>query len=338
MADFTGKLEKKVKQQLDSQRVGFLLGAGSSYLGGDGYPLASGLWDVICAGIPAAQRSDMQQKLDDGANGIEHALDLLDNGGVSETPHRHSVTKAISEHFVTLTPSLEMHSEFLTHLSRKNEPMIPIFSLNYDPLIERSAEYEKIHLIDGFLGAEKAYFDPSVFQKKIGLTHKSYRSSVVRWDTGIIHLFKLHGSIGWYECATNGIRRCGFNGDIPSDSKRLMIPPQHRKATETMTLPYSSLWSEFRGMLRQGPSLVNRLVSIGYGMCDEHVNAVIENGLVRPDLTLMIFALELKLDVFQRWGSKTNVIIVTKDRCSLYGETGPGHPDLWSFEKLSKEI
>ncbi len=83
--------------------------------------------------------------------------------------------------------------------------------------------------------------------------------------------------------------------------------------------------------------LVNRLVSIGYGMGDEHVNSVIENGLARTDLTLMIFALELKLDVFQRWSSKTNVIIITRDYCSLYGETGPGHPDLWSFEKLSQE-
>ena len=117
-----------------------------------------------------------------------------------------------------------------------------------------------------------------------------------------------------------------------------MIPPQHRKATDTMALPYSSLWSDFRGMLRLGPFLVNRLVSIGYGMCDEHVNAVIENGLARTDFTLLIFALELKEDAFQRWYDKRNVIIVTKDRCSLYGETGPGHPDLWSFEKLSQEV
>jgi hypothetical protein len=105
-----------------------------------------------------------------------------------------------------------------------------------------------------------------------------------------------------------------------------------------MSLPYSTLWSDFRGMLRHGPLLINRLVSIGYGMCDEHVNAVIENGLVRKDLTLMIFSFELKPEVFQRWNSKNNVIIVTKDCCSLYGDKGPGHPDLWSFERLSQEV
>ena len=117
-----------------------------------------------------------------------------------------------------------------------------------------------------------------------------------------------------------------------------MIPPQHRKDTDTMSPPYSSLWSEFRGMLRQGPFMVNRLVSIGYGMRDDHVNTVIENGLARTDFTLIIFAMMLKPEVFQRWSNKHNVIIVTKDQCSLNGETGPGHSNLWDFEKLSQEV
>ncbi len=39
-SDFTTELEAKVAQQLKSQRVGYLLGAGSSYLNGNGYPLA----------------------------------------------------------------------------------------------------------------------------------------------------------------------------------------------------------------------------------------------------------------------------------------------------------
>ena len=338
MPDFINILEKKITQQLNNQHVGFLLGAGSSHLNGEGYPLAIELWDLISEHVPSDERADIQNKLDDGASGLEQALDLLDNGGVNETPHRHSVTKAIAEHFRTLNPKLEIHSEFLSRLSKRTEPMVPIFSLNYDPLIERASESKRVHLIDGFQGAEHAYFAPSVFQKRIGSVQKGYRGLQLRLDTGIIHLFKLHGSIGWYERSPNDIRRCGFGSEIPSGTRRLMVPPQYRKATDTMTLPYSSLWSEFRGMLRQGPFLINRLVSIGYGMSDEHVNSVIENGLARTDFTLMIFVLELKSEVFQRWSNKKNTIIVTKNCCSLDGETGPGHPDLWDFEKLSQEV
>jgi hypothetical protein len=338
MNDFLNHLEKKIKQQLASQRVGYLLGAGSSYLNGQGYPLATELWDLISEHVPTDERADIQKKLNGGAIGLEQALDLLDNGGVNETPHRHSVTKAIAEYFRTLNPKLEIHSEFLSRLSKRTEPMVPIFSLNYDPLIERAAESKKINLIDGFQGYEYAYFAPNIFQKRIGSVQKGYRGPQLRLDTGIIHLFKLHGSIGWYERSPNDIRRGGFGSEIPSGTRRLMIPPQYRKATDTMTLPYSSLWSEFRGMLRQGPFLINRLVSIGYGMSDEHVNPVLENGLARTDFTLMIFALELENEVFQRWSSKKNTIIVTKSRCFFDGETGPGHPDLWDFEKLSQEV
>ena len=45
--DFIHVLETKVREQLSSQRVGYLLGAGSSYLSGNGYPLADELWDKI---------------------------------------------------------------------------------------------------------------------------------------------------------------------------------------------------------------------------------------------------------------------------------------------------
>lgn len=117
-----------------------------------------------------------------------------------------------------------------------------------------------------------------------------------------------------------------------------MVPPQHRKATDTTTPPYAALWSEFRRLLRHGPSPIYRLACVGYGMRDHHVNAVIDNGLARSNLTLLVLARSLTDDIFYHWSPKTNVIIVTRNRCSLYSEVGPGHPDLWNFARLSKEV
>ena len=75
-SDFTTELEAKVAQQLKAQRVGYLLGAGSSYLNRNGYPFAFQLWDLIKGSITdAGKRDDIQAKLIDGANGIEEALD-----------------------------------------------------------------------------------------------------------------------------------------------------------------------------------------------------------------------------------------------------------------------
>ena len=82
--DFMSELEVKVAEQLKAQRMGYLLGAGSSNLDNTGYPLADELWDLIKNKITDTQkRDDIQAQLDDGATGIEHALDLLDDGGAS---------------------------------------------------------------------------------------------------------------------------------------------------------------------------------------------------------------------------------------------------------------
>ena len=102
--------------------------------------------------------------------------------------------------------------------------------------------------------------------------------------------------------------------------------------------PYSALWSTFRGCLAHNAAPINRLVCIGYGFADEHVNAVIEAALARTDFTVLIFTKELGAPAWTLWSPKPNVIVVTETQCSLKGTTGPGHTDLWSFERLAKEV
>lgn len=337
---FLSRLETKVAQHLCAQNVGYLLGAGASYLDGRGYPLAGQLWTLIKDNVPSKERGEIQAKLDAGADGIENALDLLDDGGAVERPHRHLVTEAIARHLLTLTPPLDAHMSFVSRLQARAEPWTPIFCLNYDGLVEVAADRKRVRLIDGFLGCREPYFEPHTFQERHGLTHRGPRKPQVDWLRGILHLYKLHGSLGWFDFGASDVRRLNFDAVTPTDAKRLMIPPQHRKATDTTTPPYSALWSDFRAWLCHGPQpkLLNRLVAIGYGMRDEHLNAIVENALARTNFTLLVFAYELRDAVFERWSAKKNVILVTSNRCSLYKEVGAGHPDLWNFTHLSQSI
>ena len=117
-----------------------------------------------------------------------------------------------------------------------------------------------------------------------------------------------------------------------------MIPPQRRKASDTMTPPYSTLWSSFRGSLGQDSVPLNRLACFGYGFLDEHVNAVIEGALARSDLSVLIFTKALTDSAWKRWSAKTNTVVVTESRCSIKGEIGPGHVDLWNFETLAYKV
>jgi len=337
--DFTSELEAKVAQQLKSQLVGYLLGAGSSNLDDAGYPLAFELWDRIKDRITdAPKRAAIQAKIDDGATGLEHALDLLDDGGAADTPYRHLVTAAISDLFRAKQPDLDLHEEFVRRLSRRAGPSVKVFSLNYDPLVERAAEAIKVRLSDGFLGVEHAYFDAAVFEERTGRIRDTHKAREFHKTVKPIHLLKLHGSLGWYECPQRGVRRCAYGSTLPNGTKRLMVPPQYRKATETMLQPYAALWSVFRGCLSHNATPINRLACFGYGFGDEHVNAVIEAALARTDFTLLIFTKEMSNAAWERWSVKTNVVVVTETRCSLKGRVGPGHTDLWRFERLCKEI
>jgi hypothetical protein len=337
--NFITDIENKIREQTNSKMVGFLLGAGSSYLNGNGYPLAGQLWGNISKDVPEQERQEIQEKIDGGATGIEHALDLLDTGNADEEPHRYSVVKAIFNHFSILDVPLDLHRLFVSLLSRREEETpIRIFSLNYDPLVERAAEQECIRLFDGFHGHDYAFFDAGSFRHITVVRGRNHRGRQVRGVFGSIRLIKLHGSMGWYHDDGVGIRRCKFNDSLSDTAKRLMIPPQHRKARDTGHAPYSTLWSEFRGALFHGDDKLNRLISIGYGMADEHVNAEIESALERSNFTLIIITKELSDPVFDKWSSKQRVHIVTEDRCSSNGVLGPGHPDLCTFEGFIARI
>ncbi len=337
--DFQTQLKSKVREQLKSVRVGFLLGAGSSFLEGQGYPLADTLWAKIQNHVPEPQKTEIQAILDDGVTGIEAALDLVDPGGVVDQPHRHLVADAIAEYFRSLDAPLNCHRTFVSLLSRRNEASTTVFTLNYDPLIERAAEKEQVRVLDGFYGHEHAFFDPGSFLHDIAVLQTSARGGVRRRDIQPwVWLIKLHGSVGWYASDETGYCRTGFNSDLPEGAKRLMIPPQHRKATDTVLRPYSNLWSEFRERLTQGPKPINRLVTLGYGMGDQHVNAVIEGAMARTNFTLIIIAKSLSDGVFNYWSEKRSAVIVTENRSALYGQVGPGHPTLWSFESIVEEM
>lgn len=222
----------------------------------------------------------------------------MDDGLAAEKPHRHRVIEAIANHFLTVKAPTVLHEQFVSRLAARHEISVPVFCLNYDCMIESSADAVKIRLVDGFSGIEKRFFEPETFQHLFAVTHRGARKPQADWKMGTIHLYKLHGSLGWFQAGRNDVRCLGFGVTPLTSGKRLMVPPQHRKATETTVQPYASLWSEFRRLLCHGPSLIHRLVTIGYGYADEHVNAVIENALARSNFNLLVFARSLPIHAF----------------------------------------
>lgn len=336
---FAEDLIKKLKQQIHSKRVGFLLGAGSSHLDGNGYPLASQLWEAVKDRFSQGGRELIQEQFDRGCLGLEEALDRLDDGTNGELSLRYRVARVIAEQFRTRNPPLSHHMSFVRGLSRRRDRRVPIFNLNYDPLIERAADEEGLLLTDGFCGIGKTFFLPQSFDYRIGLPDLRKGKPVVDPKRGLINLYKLHGSIGWFADTSGNPRRGRAEESLPSDGHLLMIPPHYKKAQDTGFQPYATLWSEFRALLTNDTArLLNRLICVGFGMRDSHVNTVLEAARARPNFTLIILAKSLPDTEFDHWKNHSNVIIATETRCSLYGQEAGGDSEVWSFEWLSGEV
>ncbi|MCZ6623451.1 MAG: SIR2 family protein [Deltaproteobacteria bacterium] len=336
---FTEDLLKKLKQQIHSKNVGFLLGAGSSYLDGEGYPLAGQLWDAVKKHLPKDDQKLIQQQIDRGSFGLEEALDRSDEVTDGKLSLRQRVASAIAEQFKSRNPPLDHHVSLVRGLSSRRDRRVPVFNLNYDPLVERAADEASVLLTDGYCGVNKTFFLAQSFDYRIGLPDRRKGKPIVDPKRGILNLFKLHGSMGWYVDTGGNVRRGRPEEPIPNGGRLLMIPPHYRKGQDTGLEPYATIWSEFRGVLTNDKSkLLSRLICVGYGMRDTHVNPILEAARARSNFTLIILAQNLNDPEFNHWKTFNNVIIATETRCVLYQKDGPGVPEVWSFEWLSKEV
>ena len=336
---FPEKFITKLKQQVRSRRVGFLLGAGSSYLDGSGYPLATELWNVVKSSLSPGDQNLIQEQIDRDSIGLEEALDRLDDGTSAGSDLRHRVASVIAQRFRTITAPIDHHRLFVRGLCKRRERRVPLFNLNYDPLVERASDEEGLLLTDGFLGISNTFFIAQSFEYRLGLPGLRRGKACIDSLKGIINLYKLHGSINWFVDANGRLRRSRFEDNTPTDARLLMIPPHYRKGQDTGFQPFASIWSEFRALLTNDRNrLLNRLFCVGYGMRDTHVNPILEAASGRSDFTLIILARSLRDQEFNDWKNRQNIIVATETRCALYGEEGPGIPEVWSFEWLAKEV
>ena len=154
--------------------------------------------------------------------------------------------------------------------SRRGNP-VEIFTTNYDLLMEQAFEDSRVPYFDGFAGARQPFFDLLSMEEDM---------LPPRWA----RLWKLHGSINWYQAADKGVFRATSKEDGGS---RRVIHPSHLKYQESRRMPYLAMVDRLRAFLKQPTST---LILCGYSFRDEHVNEVILQGL-RSTQTAIAFAL-----------------------------------------------
>ena len=188
-----------------------------------------------------------------------------------------------------------LHEEFLLKLvSIKKQNHINIFTLNYDILIEVSAENLNIPINNGFQGFQIRKFNPANFNYKNYVETSNGDKKIEK----SINLIKLHGSLSWekdesvlpYNIIEKQLelnKTDSENWKLNYNNKeKIIIYPVQTKKSYTLDLPYSEMFRQFNDVINKTNST---LFIMGYSFSDEHINDIIENSLSNPFINIVLF-------------------------------------------------
>ncbi len=186
----------------------------------------------------------------------------------------------------------------------RRENPIEIFTTNYDLLMEQAFEDFCVPYFDGFAGVRKPFFDLRAMEEDM---------LPPRWA----RLWKLHGSVNWYQVADKGVFRGTTN---EGDNPKRVIHPSHLKYQESRRMPYLAMLDRLRAFLKKPTAT---LILCGYSFRDEHINEVVVQGL---QYTQTAIAFALLFDELVKYehavtlaSKRTNLNILARDGAIISG-------------------
>lgn len=183
------------------------------------------------------------------------------------------------------------------------EMAIEVFTTNYDLLMEQAFEDRRVPYFDGFAGARKPFFDVRAMEED---------ALPPRWA----RLWKLHGSINWYQTPTKGVLR----GAVNEKGLKRVIHPSHLKYEESRRMPYLAMLDRLRAFFKKPAST---LVLCGYSFRDEHINEIIVQGLqgmpTAIAFALLFDSIEKYPDAVKLARTRSNLSLLAMDGAVISG-------------------
>lgn len=271
----------------NKMRIGFFIGAGCSLSieGDDGAPLIpdiSGLTQQVKVSLEMIE--DLKQvtqaawnrviargittpTLEDVLSHIRTLQSLSGEGDIDgfsgndlkklDIAICQQIRKLVSKPLPSSDTAYHALASWIQAIPRENP--VEIFTSNYDLSLEQALEEQLVPYFDGFIGSDSAFLD---------LDSMVEDDLPSRWA----RLWKIHGSINWWMTSKHKIRRS--RDEV--EGEQLLIYPSHLKYDQSRQMPYYAMLDRLRVFLRTGQCV---LVTCGYSFGDEHVNAVVAQGL-----------------------------------------------------------
>ena len=160
--------------------------------------------------------------------------------------------------------------------NRRGDPLVPIFSLNYDEAVERASEgLSKYSLVDGFSNAYTPVWQAAIFDDLDPLS--SSRVPIV--------LFKLHGSVSWTQTPGSDRIERTIQAQRRREGRTHVLLYPTAKAKKTSIEPFATAYDYFRAALQK----CQVGVFIGTSFRDRELIEVIQSCLDKrgPPFTLI---------------------------------------------------
>jgi hypothetical protein len=188
---------------------------------------------------------------------------------------------------------------------------VELFTTNYDLLMEQALEDSEVPYFDGFVGSRRSFFDLRAVEDNLIPTH---------WS----RLWKIHGSINWYQEKIEGQKKVYRSSEIKENASHL-IYPSHLKYEESRKMPYLALIDQLNRFIRKKSSL---LILSGYSFNDGHLNDTIINAL-KANPTAMVLGL-----MYDRYETKNGNEELIERYPKAYRLAEHQHNlNIWTFDK-----
>jgi len=221
--------------------------------------------------------------------------------------------------------------------------ILTIITPNYDCLVEYCCDELKIHCNTGFVGYFRKSLDFEKAEREVeyvdrSVVVKSKRRQIAK-RTPHVKLFKVHGSIDWYDFNNNIVSDISLIESKKNEDKRLIILPGDRKHSKAFHEPYRELIQKADNSLRSGRSFL----MIGYGFNDDHLQEILVKRLVEDEKHGIIItkklsekAKELLSDCPDLWGvSQKNSSTMIRNKDTEYEIS---NMELWRIDEFIREI
>ena len=219
-----------------------------------------------------------------------------------------AITAAIAKRLNVILPTdaggYDGFGQWVSRMSRSAP--VEVFSLNYDLLVEQTLERYAVPFFDGFVGSYRPFLDLRAIEQDLLPS---------RWA----RLWKMHGSINWINEHGRVLKHAPHPEHVYPGT---LIHPSHLKYDQSRRMPFFAMQDQLRRFLAQPGAT---LVSIGYSFGDQHINALVYDGL-RANGSAALFALMYDAiasypALLDEASALPNVRVLARDGAAIAGRT-----------------